>query len=143
MYLFDTDHLSFWQRSTAGGLLIQRRIASVPTDDYGTTIISYAEQSSGWLARVNRLPSAQLDVQVYTDLHDSLRFFSRIAVWDYTPRAAAIFEAFRKQKIKGGTNDLKIAAIALANEAILLTSNRRDFERVPGLQIEDWTVTNE
>jgi len=34
--------------------------------------------------------------------------------------------------------DLKIASIAIAHSATLLTRNRRDFEVVPGLHVEDW-----
>jgi tRNA(fMet)-specific endonuclease VapC len=34
--------------------------------------------------------------------------------------------------------DLKIAATALANQALLLSANRSDFERVPGLRVENW-----
>ncbi|MBW3597524.1 MAG: type II toxin-antitoxin system VapC family toxin [Planctomycetes bacterium] len=37
-----------------------------------------------------------------------------------------------------GTMDLKIASICLAHDATLLTRNRKDFENVAGLQIEDW-----
>ena len=37
-----------------------------------------------------------------------------------------------------GSYDLQIAAIALANNLILVTHNTREFERVDGLQIEDW-----
>jgi tRNA(fMet)-specific endonuclease VapC len=36
--------------------------------------------------------------------------------------------------------DLRIASIAIANQMTLLTRNRVDFERVPGLMFEDWTV---
>ena len=41
-----------------------------------------------------------------------------------------------------GSYDLQIAAIALVNNLILVTHNTREFERVEGLQIEDWEVAN-
>jgi tRNA(fMet)-specific endonuclease VapC len=34
--------------------------------------------------------------------------------------------------------DLKIAATALVHNALLLSANRRDFESVPGLRVENW-----
>jgi tRNA(fMet)-specific endonuclease VapC len=48
------------------------------------------------------------------------------------------FEKLRAAKIRIGTMDLKIAATALVHDALLLSANLRDFERVPGLRVEDW-----
>jgi tRNA(fMet)-specific endonuclease VapC len=36
--------------------------------------------------------------------------------------------------------DARIAAIALAQDLILLTRNQRDFDKVPNLQTQDWTM---
>jgi tRNA(fMet)-specific endonuclease VapC len=35
--------------------------------------------------------------------------------------------------------DLKIASIAIADEAILVSRNLKDFEKVPDLTVQDWT----
>ena len=42
-----------------------------------------------------------------------------------------------------GTMDLMIAATALAENAILVTHNTKEFKRIPGLVVEDWTIVSE
>ena len=48
------------------------------------------------------------------------------------------YNSLKRAKIRIGTMDLKIASITLADDAMLLTRNTRDFSRVPGLRFEDW-----
>jgi tRNA(fMet)-specific endonuclease VapC len=57
-------------------------------------------------------------------------------------QSANIFKALRAQKVRIGTQDLKIAAIAPANDALLLSANLRDFQQVPNLRVEDWLYTD-
>jgi tRNA(fMet)-specific endonuclease VapC len=57
----------------------------------------------------------------------------------YTADAATKFEALRKQNRRLSSPDLKIAIIALVNDAMLLTQNERDFRNIAGLKMEDWT----
>jgi tRNA(fMet)-specific endonuclease VapC len=45
-----------------------------------------------------------------------------------------------RQRLNVGSNDLKIAAIAIDIGAAVLTRNLRDFRRVSGLVCEDWSV---
>ena len=54
--------------------------------------------------------------------------------------AVAEFRRLKAAKIKIGTMDLRIASIVLANDATLITMNLRDYERMPGLKVEDWTT---
>nr|MCC5639148.1 hypothetical protein [Nostoc sp. CHAB 5844] len=65
-----------------------------------------------------------------------------ITLLTFNQEAANHYAQFLYQKIRIGTQDLRIAAIAIANNAILVTRNQRDFSRVPGLQFEDWTIGN-
>jgi tRNA(fMet)-specific endonuclease VapC len=44
------------------------------------------------------------------------------------------------QKIRVGTQDLKIAAITLSHQATIVTRNYRDFSKVLNLRIEDWSI---
>ncbi len=53
-------------------------------------------------------------------------------------KAAEVFDELNQQRLRIGSMDLRIAAIAIANQMTLLTQNTVDFERIPGLPIEDW-----
>jgi predicted nucleic acid-binding protein len=52
--------------------------------------------------------------------------------------AADLFESLQAARVRIATRDLKIAAITLTSNDILLTANCRDFEKVPGLRFENW-----
>ena len=67
---------------------------------------------------------------------DSLNDFT---VLDFDEGASQQFESLRQQKIRIGTQDLRIASIVLATGGILVSRNRKDFRQVPNLTIEDWS----
>ena len=71
-------------------------------------------------------------------------FFSQFVSLPLQDEDAFLAGRIRAQLAKAGTPigsyDLQIAAIALTNDLTLVTHNTREFERVEGLQIEDWEV---
>ncbi|GAB4178132.1 MAG: hypothetical protein Fur006_10340 [Coleofasciculaceae cyanobacterium] len=58
----------------------------------------------------------------------------------YDAHAQSIYRMCKAQRIRVGTQDLRIASIVLAHNGILLTRNSRDFEKVPDLVIQDWSI---
>lgn len=50
-----------------------------------------------------------------------------------------IRHGLEKRGLVIGSNDLMIAAICLAHDCTLVTSNLAEFSRVPGLKCEDWS----
>ena len=67
-----------------------------------------------------------------------LEFYCATSLLPFNARAAEQFQHLWVARILIGTMDLKIAAIALANDVILLSRNLTDFSKVPALRVEDW-----
>ncbi|MBD2317747.1 type II toxin-antitoxin system tRNA(fMet)-specific endonuclease VapC [Phormidium tenue] len=76
------------------------------------------------------------------NLENLSHFFADLTSLPFDGKAALICGQIRAKLQKMGTPigsyDLQIAAIALANNLILVTHNTREFERVEGLKLEDW-----
>ena len=140
MYILDSDHMSLLERGGAEGVRIRNRLRTVPPDDVATTIISYEEQTRGWMARLAGSTQPERQMNDYSELKRLLNNYCRIAVVEFDQKAVAEFKRLREASIRIGTMDLKIAAIAIANGATVITRNAQDFTRVPNLKFEDWSV---
>ena len=134
MILLDTDHLSVLQiPSSERRTRMLARLALAGDEDIGTTIISVEEQTKGWLAAIARERQARRQVRAYRELFG---FFHLFHIAQFDEQAADLFDSFASLRV--GTMDRKIAAIAIVNDALLLTANRRDYEKIPGLRFENW-----
>ena len=71
---------------------------------------------------------------------ETVTFLGSIRLLSFTEPAITWYEQLKSMKLRIGTMDLRIAALALAHGAILVIRNVQDFQGVPGLAIENWTV---
>jgi tRNA(fMet)-specific endonuclease VapC len=136
-YVLDTDHVTLQQRFHPA--VLQRLHMLREADTVAVTIITFEEQIRGRLDIVRRHGTSARQIAAYTALHQTFRYFQTWQVLDFTQAAFDQFIALRRQKIRIGSQDLRIAAIALTLNATLVTRNQRDFGQVPGLAIEDWS----
>ncbi len=137
IYLLDTDHVSLSQR---GHPLVSARIQAAGSSQIAISVITVEEQLRGWLAAIRNATTAQARVTAYERLRMAVEYFASVTLLNYTLPADTSVADLRRQGVRVGTQDLRIAAVALAHGAILVTRNERDFRQVPGLSLVDWSV---
>lgn len=139
MILLDTDHLTVLKyiNSEPYSRLRDRLLASTP-EPIGTTIVNVEEQMRGWLSAIAKERTLLRQITAYRELTDLFDFFAKFNIISLSADSVDLFNGFRTSGVNIGTMDLKTACIAMANNALLLTANRRDFEKVPGLRFENW-----
>jgi tRNA(fMet)-specific endonuclease VapC len=122
-------------------MMVQR--VEVNAENLAVTIVTVEEVIRGRFNVIRQASEpSQADklVLAYTRLWDTLDVFKNLNILKFDQNASTIYTEFFRQRIRIGTQDLRIAAIVLANNAILVTRNNRDFSQVPDLVQEDWTI---
>ena len=107
--------------------------------DIVVSAVSVEESLRGRLAVLNRRLDSATRVQAYSSLLRTVRFFHTLTLIEFDTACEQQFQQLLAMRLRVGTQDLKIAATALAN-ALVVTRNQRDFALVPGLTLEDWSV---
>lgn len=141
IWVLDTDHLSLIQR---GDPNVKQRF-----DEIGfakaITVITLEEQMKGWLNLINRYndqPSqSERLILAYKGMRDIVEYMNRINLLDFNQLAHDCYKELIRQKVRISTRDLRIAAITLSINGILVTRNNKDFTKVPNLRLEDWTIS--
>ena len=136
LYVFDTDHLSLYGRNHP--ILIDRlqQQSIVLT----TTAINIEEQVRGRLAQISEAKDGDALANAFRWLSETVKLLSEFEVLQFTIEAQSIYRELKLQRIRVGTQDLRIASIVLANQGILLSRNARDFDRILNLTVENWTI---
>ena len=136
LYVLDTDHLSLYRY---GHPEVSAPIEATPADQLAVTIITIEEQLRAWYTQVRRARDMDRLARAYQGLFEVAETAKYIRVLPFTSRAVERYLDLRNQLPRVGKMDLSIAAIALEYDGIVVTRNRRDFEQVPQLQLEDWS----
>ena len=131
-YLLDTNVCIVYLKGR--NLSLKQRLDTVSIQEIAVCSVVKAELCYGAMKSAN--PERNFALQQ--------SFLAQFISLPFDDLAATTFGEIRAQlEIRGmpiGAYDLQIAAIALANNLILVTHNTREFERVQGLQLEDWEV---
>jgi tRNA(fMet)-specific endonuclease VapC len=141
VYLLDTDHITILEQERGAEFgRLRSRLADLDEGDVAVSIISFEEQTRGWLSYLAQARSLTKQVEAYARLRPMVENCRWIPLVDFDSAAAVEFQRLKQSRLRIGTMDLKIAAITLARGATLLTRNRTDFEKFPGLVVQDWTA---
>jgi len=139
LWILDTDRVSIIQREEP---LLTEQLNRINASKIAVTVITVEEQMRGRLNRIRQASQSGKSEQIifaYANLRKTVDFYRNMNLLDFDRAASTRYAELIRQKIRIGTKDLRIAAIALSVDGILVTRNWQDFERIPGLILEDWT----
>lgn len=130
MIVFDTDVISELMRPRPSVSLLER-LGDVPVDEQATTSITLGELAYG--ARKAERPALY---------RRAVKLLRGVRILDFDRQAAEQYGDLRASLEREGRRladpDLRVAAITTIHRATLISANRRHFDRVPGLTVEDW-----
>lgn len=138
-HLLDTDHLTLLQMQDGSEwVAIVAHINARGQGNVAASVASLHEQMLGCHAQMNKARRATDLVRWYRVMAELLDMDAAMPLARFDDAAATTLAAL-PGNLRIGAMDLRIAAIALSRDLIVVTRNTQDFAQVPGLTIEDWT----
>lgn len=109
-------------------------------DVIAVTSVSIDEYLTGWYAKYRRVRTLQQKAIASQGLAEAIVGLKQFQIWPETEKSLLQADRLVKSKLNIGKMDIRIATIALELDATVVTNNIRDFSRVRGLKVEDWSV---
>ncbi|MEI6368937.1 type II toxin-antitoxin system VapC family toxin [Anabaena sp. AL93] len=132
IYLLDTNACIIYLKGK--NFHLKQKLDNIPLSEVAVCSVVKGELFYGSIRSAN--PERNLRLQQ--------GFLSQFVSLPFDDQSTLIFGEIRAQLAADGTPigayDLQIAAIALANNLILVTHNTKEFSRIPQLQLEDWEI---
>ena len=137
MYLLDTDTLTHLYRGNSN---VVRKLKAVEDVDVGITIITKVEILRGRIDYLLKAETGANLLKAQELLFRTEELLSQLLIVPISQAASLEFDRLRavSKYRKIGRADLLIASITLANRATLVTRNKRHFQQIPGLKVENW-----
>ena len=138
MKAFDTDVLT---EILLGSPSYAERFAQVPLEEQGVPIVALEEIIRGRFNIIRQAEAGKSRIsiaQAYLLLERTLRDINDVRILSFDQTAEHLVKDWRKNRTRGSTHDLRIAAICVCASATLVTRNRRDFQQIPNLLLEVW-----
>jgi len=137
LFVLDTDTFSFY---VAANRAVIGNIAAHSGHDLAVTVTTVEELLSGWLRRVHQARTDPDRERFYTHYAEAVEALAGWRILPMTVAALARHATLMRGRLNVRSPDLRIAAVGLETGATVVTHNFRDYSRVAGLPIVDWTV---
>lgn len=135
IYMLDTNICSYIMRERPESVLAELQARVQHRHRIVISAITYAELRFGAIGKKSS-PKHNIIVDEFMARIDA------VLAWDMSAVDATV-KIKKELSDKGtpiGNNDTMIAGHAASENCVLVTHNRKEFERVPALEIEDWTI---
>jgi len=126
LWILDTDTLTLFQNRNPR---IVQRLNQINFEQVAVTTVTVEEQMRGWLDAIRQSSEPQRLVWGYLGLRRGIEFFNTIRILDFDQNVSESYKELKQAKIRVGTQDLRIAAITISNDATLL-----NFSALKGLR---------
>jgi len=137
LFVLDSDILALYYR---GDHTVVRSVSACPASELAISVLTVDQQLTGWYTLTRQARRPEEIARAYAHLGDAVVRLARWRILPYTESAIARVAQLKVLRLNVRLMDLRIAAVALENGAVVVTRNQRDFGRVPGLVAEDWSV---
>lgn len=134
-FVLDSDIFSLYRRGYPN---LDARIDSRPLSEMAITVMTVEEELAGWYTVLRRAKTPDQEVRAYEHLAEAIPPLARWQIIPMSHPALMRFETLKRMNLNVRKMDLRIAAIVLEIGATLVSRNLRDFQRIPGLVVEDW-----
>jgi tRNA(fMet)-specific endonuclease VapC len=138
MTAFDTDVIS---DILNGREYYVERAEKIPTAELSLSVAVFEEVMRGRLNAIRQAESGKVKLTVVSAYEmlrktvENLRHYNLLA---FETQCELLLAEWKKRRIKVGIMDMRIAASCIVAGAKLVSRNRKDFDRIPGLNVEYW-----